>query len=121
MPDIPITMESDSLKIMQILLNLIGNACKFTKQGDVTVNAEERDSQIIFTVQDTGVGMSKEQTDKIFNEFQQADSSISGTHGGTGLGLTISKQLVELMGGDISVTSELGQGSLFTVTFPLKA
>ncbi len=119
-PDIPITMKSDSLKIMQILLNLIGNACKFTKQGDVIVNAEERDAHIIFTVQDTGVGMSKEQADKIFQEFQQADSSISGTHGGTGLGLTISKQLTELMGGEISVTSEQGKGSMFTVTLPIK-
>lgn len=119
-PDISISMESDSLKIMQILLNLISNACKFTKEGDITVNVLEKDQHIIFTVQDTGIGMSKEQADKIFQEFQQANTSISGAYGGTGLGLTISKQLAELMGGKISVSSEQGKGSIFTLTLPLK-
>lgn len=118
-PDTPITMKTDNIKIIQILLNLIDNACKFTKQGDVTVNVLEKNARIIFTIQDTGIGMTKEQADKIFHEFQQADTSVSRDYGGTGLGLTISRQLAELMGGDISVTSEPGKGSVFTVTLPL--
>lgn len=120
MPNTSITIKADNLKLMQILLNLISNACKFTKQGDITVNVLEKDAHIIFSVQDTGVGMTKEQADKIFQEFQQADTSITGSYGGTGLGLTISKQLATLMGGEISVTSEKGKGSVFTVTLPTK-
>ena len=120
LPNTTLTIESDKIKLMQILLNLVGNACKFTKRGEISLSVLSKNEEIIVAVQDTGIGMTKEQADNIFHEFQQANTSISRVYGGTGLGLTISKQLAQLLGGDIVVTSELGQGSIFTLTLPLK-
>ncbi|MDQ6979728.1 MAG: ATP-binding protein, partial [Mariprofundaceae bacterium] len=123
-PSVPLRLLGDPLRLGQVLLNLCNNAIKFTDHGEVSVNIRSisriADQAILeFTVQDSGIGLSAEQLDSLFQSFNQADISITRKYGGTGLGLAISKQLVELMGGEISVESEVGQGSrfIFTVAF----
>ncbi|XPF95780.1 MHYT domain-containing protein [Colwellia sp. RE-S-Sl-9] len=109
-------------RIRQVLTNLIGNAVKFTAKGQVTLCVKPReDNTVEFSITDTGIGMSPEQLNKVFDAFSQADASMSRIYGGTGLGTTISKQLVELMGGTLSATSEKNKGSTFTFVIPLKA
>jgi signal transduction histidine kinase/CheY-like chemotaxis protein len=119
---LPESMNSDSSRIRQILLNLMGNSCKFTEEGEInlTVTSKTVDGVkwIYFTVSDTGIGIDPEQIPDLFEEFAQADSSTTRKHGGTGLGLTISKRLSQLLGGDIQATSELGKGASFTVFLP---
>ena len=111
----------DPMRLRQILLNLLSNACKFTKQGEVTLRvrkvADGRD-WIELAVADTGIGMTGEQLAKLFQEFSQAEASTARRYGGTGLGLAISRKLARLMGGDVTVTSEPGKGSVFTVRLP---
>ena len=110
-------------RIRQVLTNLIGNAIKFTDQGSVTVKAEqgtEKDT-VLFTISDTGIGIPADRLQQIFDPFTQADASMTRKFGGTGLGTTISKQLIELMGGEIWAKSELGKGSTFSFTLPLKS
>ena len=123
-PHVPTVLIGDPLRLGQILINLTNNAVKFTEQGEIVVDIElrERDSNevlIEFAVRDTGIGMTKEQQGKLFQSFSQADTSTTRKYGGTGLGLTISKQLVELMGGQIGVDSEPGVGSTFHFTVRL--
>ncbi|MFQ5469888.1 MAG: ATP-binding protein [Gammaproteobacteria bacterium] len=115
---LPSRIISDPTRLKQILLNLCNNAIKFTQQGSITLSIRYLgdDQQLIFSVQDTGIGMPPEQLDILFKPFSQADSSTTRRFGGTGLGLYISKQLAERLGGSISVTSNPGQGSCFTVT-----
>lgn len=104
----------DQLRISQILINLMNNAIKFTDVGSVELYIESLDeNRVMFTVKDTGIGLTHEQESKLFKSFSQADDSITRKYGGTGLGLSISKQLVELMGGKIWVESEIGKGSKF--------
>jgi CheY-like chemotaxis protein len=115
-------MIADSTRVRQVLLNIVSNANKFTDAGRVRITirrdtAEGRD-WVLFEIDDSGIGMSQEQIDRLFVEFVQADSSTTRRFGGTGLGLSISRHLCRLMGGDISVTSELGVGSIFTVRLP---
>lgn len=122
---IPNYLLFDSTRVRQILINLVGNAIKFTDNGAVQVSIkklEEKDGDITlrFHVIDTGIGMSEEQVNKLFKPFSQADSSTTRKYGGTGLGLTISKKLVELMGGTIGVDSLKGSGSDFYYTLKLK-
>lgn len=117
----PEKIVSDELRIGQILSNLIGNAIKFTEKGSVVVSAEfvskgDVVEVVKFSVQDTGIGLDKEQLDRLFQPFTQVDGSITRKYGGTGLGLSISQELVELMGGSVSVVSELGVGSIFSFT-----
>jgi len=111
----------DPMRLRQILLNLLSNACKFTKQGEVALRARRvvdgRD-WIELAVADTGIGMTAEQQTKLFEEFTQADSSTARQYGGTGLGLAITRKLARMMGGDVTVTSEPGKGSVFTVRLP---
>ncbi|MBE0506847.1 MAG: PhnD/SsuA/transferrin family substrate-binding protein, partial [Marinospirillum sp.] len=117
----------DDLRLRQVLTNLINNAIKFTEQGAVTLRisqtsaSNEKEAQLFFEVQDTGKGISLEQQQRLFKPFSQADDSITRQYGGTGLGLTISDQLVKLMGGEIKLQSELDHGSLFSfkVSLPL--
>src|SRR6266404_951978 len=127
-PDVPQMVRGDPTRVRQVLMNLIGNAIKFTEEGEVDVSASviQRDSDraaVQFRVRDTGIGISPEQLGTIFQEFTQADASMTRRYGGTGLGLAISRRLVGLMGGELAVTSEVGQGSEFgfALTFPLEA
>jgi len=109
---------SDPYRIKQILTNLISNAIKFTQQGSVEVIAKIETGSIIVSVIDTGIGIAKSEQDAVFKEFTQAHSGIEKKFGGTGLGLTIAKRMLELLGGDISLESEEGQGSIFTIAIP---
>jgi len=115
-------MHADQTRIRQALLNLVSNASKFTSQGCVTVNVTRvtggSREEILMGVSDTGIGMSPEQMGRLFQEFVQADSSTTRKYGGTGLGLAISRRFCQMMGGDISVESVLGQGSTFTIRLP---
>ena len=120
-PDIPALVVGDSGRLRQIIVNLTGNAIKFTEQGEVVVAVAKEsvsDGQVDlhFTIRDTGIGIPLEKQEKVFGAFDQADSSTSRRFGGTGLGLAISKQLVRMMGGDIWVESEAGQGTTFHFT-----
>ncbi|MBX3454393.1 ATP-binding protein [Ferrovibrio sp.] len=117
--DLPRFVAGDPNRLRQILLNLIGNAIKFTEQGGVTVTVRgNQDGGVLFEISDTGLGISKQNIDKLFGSFVQADSSITRRFGGTGLGLAICKRLVEAMQGSIGVRSILGQGSSFWFNLP---
>ncbi len=109
----------DPTRIRQVLFNLLNNAERFTEQGSITVSARRRGEEVIFAVADTGVGIAAEDMPRIFQEFQQLDGSTHRRHGGVGLGLTISRQFVELHGGRIWVESRLGQGSIFSFSLPV--
>ena len=115
-------MHADLTKVRQILLNLLSNACKFTEQGTVILGVDRSSNDgrdwLQFRVSDTGIGITEEQKDTLFREFSQADVSISSKYGGTGLGLAITDRFVQMMGGHISVESEAGRGSTFTVRLP---
>ena len=114
---------SDPFRIKQIVANLISNAYKFTDEGMLTIRAiwiGEKDKKICFEVQDTGIGIDREKQELIFKEFTQADQGIEQTYGGFGLGLAITKRLVDLLNGSIDLKSEVGQGSIFRVTIPVK-
>lgn len=123
-PDAPRHVIGDAGRIRQVLANLAGNAVKFTWRGHVLINVEcrargPRDATLAIEVEDTGIGIPPEKIDQIFEKFVQADASTTRQYGGTGLGLAISRQLAELMGGSLSVSSELGRGSTFRVTLAL--
>ena len=115
--------RTDPLRLKQILLNLLSNAAKFTSHGKITLTINTSESSkkqfIDFSITDTGIGLSEEQIDKLFQDFQQATTETTRKFGGTGLGLSISKKLACLMGGDINVVSAPGQGSTFTLRLPL--
>ncbi|MDO9529432.1 MAG: response regulator, partial [Syntrophales bacterium] len=128
LPDVPTALFGDPVRLQQILMNLVGNAIKFTEKGEVIIQVERQGSEVrddgsgggkvelLFSVTDTGIGIPPEKIDTIFDVFMQADSSTTRKYGGTGLGLTISKQLVELMGGHVRVESEQGKRSTFSFT-----
>jgi CheY-like chemotaxis protein len=115
--------RTDAMKMRQCVFNLLSNACKFTRDGRVDIMVDRRAlngvDQFCVTVRDTGLGMSKEQISRLFQPFVQADPSITQQYGGTGLGLTITRRFAQLLGGDVSVESVLGQGSSFTLHVPL--
>jgi len=117
-PDLP-PLKTDRDKLKQILLNLLSNAAKFTEDGEIRVSARQENGTLKLAVTDTGIGMKKEALDHIFEEFQQAEKTTASKYGGTGLGLAIVKKFTNLMGGDISVDSEVGKGSKFTITIPM--
>ena len=112
-------LRIDNEKLLQVLINLVSNACKFTKSGTVTLRVSQKERLIQFDVIDTGIGIPKQQLENIFEQFQQVDGGENRKFGGTGLGLAISKQFCELMGAEIKVESIEGQGSCFSVSLPL--
>ena len=118
-------MRSDLTKVRQILLNLLSNAAKFTENGTVSLSvsskSQDESSWLIFSVRDSGIGMTPEQLSNLFESFSQADASTTRKYGGTGLGLAISKHFSHMLGGDITVESEYGKGSVFTVNLPASA
>ncbi|GHB87089.1 response regulator [Persicitalea jodogahamensis] len=116
---VPGTLETDRLRLDQILRNLISNALKFTKKGSVAVKVAREGSSLSMAVKDTGIGIPENKQKTIFEAFQQADGSTRRQFGGTGLGLSISRELAKLLGGEIKVTSEVGKGSEFTLLVPL--
>jgi adenylate cyclase len=120
--DLP-PIEVDAMRLRQILLNLLSNACKFTKQGQVTLRVaavSQGERRLLeFSVADTGIGMTPEQMARLFEEFSQADATTARQYGGTGLGLAITRRLCQMMGGDVTVTSEPNKGSTFTARLPL--
>ena len=123
--DLPHYLMGDPTRLKQIIYNLIGNAVKFTESGEIVLKAETLDSgdggtQVRFSVSDTGIGIPPSRLDAIFLSFTQADMSTTRRYGGTGLGLTICKELVDLMGGSIQVESELGKGATFTLDIPFE-
>ena len=123
--DLPAVVKGDPVRLRQVLTNLVGNAIKFTEQGEVGVRLNlirnsNTSAQVEFLVEDTGIGIAKEVLPTLFSAFIQADGSTTRKFGGTGLGLTISKQLVELMGGEVKVTSAEGLGSTFSFTLDLE-
>jgi signal transduction histidine kinase/ActR/RegA family two-component response regulator len=125
-PQLPILVRGDPLRFKQILLNLLGNAIKFTESGSITVAltgepAEQQRLRVRLTVKDTGIGMSEEALQRIFNPFEQADNSNTRKYGGSGLGLAICRRLAALMGGSITATSVAGQGSSFMVNLVFEA
>jgi PAS domain S-box-containing protein len=116
------TVHADNLRLRQVFLNLLSNACKFTKDGEIRFSSARRQDGdrdwIEFRIADTGIGMTKEQLGRLFQDFVQADTSTTRQFGGTGLGLSISRKLCRLMGGDVTATSVPGEGSTFTVRLP---
>ncbi|GAB4439613.1 MAG: hypothetical protein Kow0031_21520 [Anaerolineae bacterium] len=127
-PDIG-RMMTDVTKLRQSLLNLLSNAAKFTRNGEVTMSVRREAmaiklpmqtlEQMVFEVTDTGIGLSAEQIERVFEEFSQADSSTNRKYGGTGLGLAITRHLCRMMGGDVTVESKPDKGSVFAITLPI--
>jgi len=118
------TLFVDAMRLRQVLLNLLSNACKFTNQGEIKLKARRSANGgdwIELAVSDTGIGMTPEQQAKLFEEFTQAEASTARRFGGTGLGLAITRKLARMMGGDVTVASEPGRGSVFTVRLPGRA
>src|SRR5436853_1145094 len=111
-------MRTDQTKLRQVLLNLLSNASKFTSNGTITLGARAENGDFKFEIEDTGIGMTPEQLSKLFQAFSQADASTAKKYGGTGLGLALSRRFAELMGGELTVRSEAGKGSVFTVKIP---
>jgi signal transduction histidine kinase/CheY-like chemotaxis protein len=122
--DLP-PIEADAMRVRQILLNLLSNACKFTKDGSIILRVLQVVHQghdcIAFAVADSGIGMTPEQLGRLFEEFSQGDVTTARQYGGTGLGLAITRRLCQMMGGDVSVTSEVGKGTTFAVRLPVAA
>jgi len=116
------TLHADQMRLRQALLNLLSNANKFTERGSIALDARQGKDNgrdwVTIAVADTGIGMTPEQMVKLFQEFSQADASTTRKYGGTGLGLAISKRFCQMMGGDITVESEPGRGSTFTIRLP---
>ena len=124
LPDRDFELETDDQKLRQVLINLAGNAIKFTQHGSVTLGLEADGAaagRVIFRVTDTGIGIPQDKQETVFEAFRQADNSTTREYGGTGLGLTISRSLVKLLGGELTVESAPGRGSTFRVSLPLRA
>jgi signal transduction histidine kinase/FixJ family two-component response regulator len=117
---LPARVIGDSIRLNQILVNLLSNSFKFTEKGSITLHCSYADDTAIFSVADTGIGISREQQNVIFSVFQQGDAASTRKYGGTGLGLSITSRLVSLMNGSIRLESDIGQGSVFTVRLPFQ-
>jgi signal transduction histidine kinase/CheY-like chemotaxis protein len=120
-PALPVWVHTDRHRLMQVLVNLLGNALKFTHEGSVALRVDAVDSGVTFSVQDTGIGIAKERQDQIFKRFTQAENDTQTLYGGNGLGLAISQKVAQLLGGEIGFESEPGHGSRFWLHVPLTA
>ena len=118
--DLPLA-HGDAGRLTQCLMNLAGNALKFTKEGHVAIAVEPRGENLVFRVTDTGIGIAPEKIDNLFTEFKQTDATIASEYGGTGLGLAITRQFIEMHGGRVWVESEPSKGSTFIFEIPLQA
>ena len=118
LPDRPLSVCTDVQKLRQILVNLLSNATKFTEHGGITLSASRSRRQMLFHVRDTGIGIPQQHLQQIFEPFWQVDQRANRRVGGTGLGLTVSRRLAQLIGGDLSVESDVGGGSTFTLQIP---
>ena len=118
-PELPERVQGDPSRFRQIIVNLVGNAIKFTDAGEIAIKAEANNGSFHVSVRDTGPGISAADQARLFQEFQQADNAITRKKGATGLGLAISKRIIEMHGGKIWVESQPGQGSTFTFTLPV--
>jgi signal transduction histidine kinase len=118
-PPVPaVTLDTDAGRLRQILINLLANAVKFTEAGTVTVTVDVDEHLVAFVVSDTGIGLEPDQLERAFEPFWQAEQTVTRTRGGAGLGLSVSRQLARILGGDVNVESEPGRGSTFTLTIP---
>ena len=117
--DLPQTLHLDGQKVRQVVLNLVSNALKFTRDGVVTVRATVRDGVLVASVEDTGIGIPADRLEAVFESFEQAEADTSQKFGGTGLGLAISRRFCRLMDGDLTVRSTVGEGSVFELQVPL--
>ncbi|HUQ19239.1 MAG TPA: ATP-binding protein, partial [Gemmatimonadaceae bacterium] len=120
LPPNPIFVETDPVKIRQMVVNLLGNAVKFTDTGRIILTGDQKADQLMISVEDTGIGISSEHFERIFEPFWQVEQTATRRAGGTGLGLTVTKRLALLLGGDVSVTSTPGQGTTFTICLPIR-
>lgn len=123
--DVPISFETDEMRLVQVLANLVNNAIKFTEHGSISIQVDvtaqdEKNALIRFKIKDTGIGIAEDKREKLFDAFSQADESMTREYGGSGLGLSICRQIVSLLGGRISIKSVLGQGSEFSFVLPAK-
>jgi signal transduction histidine kinase len=121
LPRDPVVVETDPVKVRQMIVNLLSNAVKFTDRGRIILSGEQRGDQLVITVQDTGIGISEEHFERVFEPFWQVEQTVTRRAGGTGLGLTVTRRLALLLGGDVSVTSSPGKGATFTICLPMKA
>ncbi len=114
------TFVGDKRRVEQIIINLVNNSIKFTEKGFIEISCAARDTDVVLSVKDSGIGIDAGNLERIFNPFQQVDTGLSRRHEGTGLGLSITRKLVDMMSGQISVQSVLGEGSTFTVVLPAR-
>jgi signal transduction histidine kinase len=119
LPKEEVTLRTDPMKLRQVLLNLISNAVKYTDTGTVALSGDRADGHVHFLVSDTGVGVAEDHLEKIFEPFWQVEQTTTRRAGGTGLGLAVTRQFVDLLGGTIDVNSTLGKGSTFRVSLPV--
>ena len=120
LPSNPVFVETDPVKVRQMIVNLLSNAVKFTDTGRIILTGDQKGDQLVISVQDTGIGISPEHFDRIFEPFWQVEQKATRRAGGTGLGLTVTKRLALLLGGDVSVTSTPGEGATFTICLPIR-
>jgi signal transduction histidine kinase len=119
--DYQLPLSTDAGKVRQILVNLLANAVKFTPRGNVTLTVQHKGATVQYVVSDTGVGIASEHLEQIFEPFWQVESAATRRAGGTGLGLSVTRRLARMLGGDVTVESSIGYGSTFTVTLPLES
>jgi signal transduction histidine kinase len=116
-----VDVETDPVKVRQMIVNLLSNAVKFTDRGRIILSGEQRGDQLVISVQDTGIGISEEHFERVFEPFWQVEQTVTRRAGGTGLGLTVTRRLALLLGGDVSLTSSPGKGATFTICLPIRA
>ncbi|HEY4954726.1 MAG TPA: ATP-binding protein, partial [Gemmatimonadaceae bacterium] len=119
LPPQEIMVETDAVKVRQMIVNLLSNAVKFTDHGRIILSGDQRGDQLVITVEDTGIGISSDHIERIFEPFWQVEQKATRRAGGTGLGLTVTRRLALLLGGDVTVKSNPGEGTTFTICLPI--